>query len=88
MLEGKIWENKASSNMTVYVDPFVSVFGFGIEPISGNMSESEVQVRMLDSCGSMAKFWVVSLHKAKTNGRDIGKVLEALGEDARKSLIL
>ena len=52
-----------------------------------SLSQEEVQERMLDSCGSMAKFWVTSLQEAKANGADIWKVLNAIGEDALKSMI-
>ena len=82
-LEGTIWEDKSSSNIMIYVGPVVSTFDFGIEPVTGDISqEEEVQEIMLVSCGSMAKFWVTSLHEAKKNGTDIWKVLNAFGEDA------
>jgi len=86
-LAGTIWEDKSSSNITIYVGPVVSIFGFGIDPVTGDISQEEVQERMLDSCGSMAKFWVTSLQEAKENGSDIWKVLNAFGEDALKSMI-
>ena len=90
-LLGSIWEHlddKGSSNMTVYVGPVVSMFGFDIEPVSGDMPEPQFQEGMLDSFGSMAKFWVASLHEANKKGGGSQKVLKFFGKDTLKSVIL
>ena len=62
-------------------------FGFGIGPVTGDISQEEVQERMLGSCGSMAKCWVMSLQEAKANSADIWKIRNTIGEDALKSMI-
>ena len=54
-LKDTIWEDKGTTGMTIYVGPVISPFGYGIEPVSGDMLEEVVQESMLDSCGGMAK---------------------------------
>ena len=71
-LKDTIWEDKGTSGMTIYVVPVIAAFGFGVEPISGDISEEVLlEESLFGSCGSMAKFWVTSMHEAKQNGPDI-----------------
>jgi len=86
-LKDTIWEDKGTSGMTIYGVPVIAAFGFGVEPISGDMSEEVLEESLFGSCGSMAKFWVTSMHEAKQNNPDIWEVLTVLGEDTLKNLI-